>query len=120
EITVTAAGPQQKNPQNPVVPVDPTVNSPKSARSPTLRKGDTSPDGWVEYLQELLGLPPTGTFDQATEVAVKKYQADNNLMADGIVGNQTWASLRHDNPEQPGTDGRAPGTFVDHGQKARW
>src|SRR5262249_57462792 len=52
--------------------------------------------------------------------AVKKYQADNNLMVDGIVGNQTWASLRHDNPQQPGVDGRAPGTFVDHGQKARW
>jgi peptidoglycan hydrolase-like protein with peptidoglycan-binding domain len=131
DITVTAAGPQQQNPNNPIVPnptvnpnnpvvPNPQVNPPQSARSPTLRKGDTSADGWVEYLQELLALPPTGTFDDATEAAVKKYQADNQLLVDGIVGNQTWACLRHDNPEQPGTDGRAPGTFVDNGQKARW
>jgi peptidoglycan hydrolase-like protein with peptidoglycan-binding domain len=114
EITVTtsAVGPTHQNPRNPVAPR-------KSARQPTLRMGDNSPDGWVEYLQELLGLEPTGNFDRTTKAAVLDYQANKRLMVDGIVGNQTWASLRHDNPEAPGVDGRAPG-FVDHGQKARW
>jgi len=36
---------------------------------------------------------PTGTFDQATDVAVRKLQTDRNLFVDGVVGRETAISL---------------------------
>jgi hypothetical protein len=35
----------------------------------------------------------TGRFDAATETAVKKWQKDNGLKADGIVGPVTWGAM---------------------------
>jgi peptidoglycan hydrolase-like protein with peptidoglycan-binding domain len=99
---------------------------PPESKQPTLRKGDKSDDGWVEYLCMLLDvkagskLPRDGKFSAAVHKVVVKYQGDNGLMVDGIVGNQTWASLRDDAPEKPSTDGREPGTFVEEGAEARW
>ena len=109
-------------PPVPVPPeVEPAFTPPATgARQPTLRKGDTSDDGWVEYLQELLTIPIDGKFGAGTERAVKKFQADNKLQVDGTVGNQTWAALREGKPEKPSTDGRKPHTFVEHGIKARF
>ncbi|MDQ2764937.1 MAG: peptidoglycan-binding protein, partial [Pseudomonadota bacterium] len=95
-------------------------------RQPTLRVGDKSPDGWVEYLQERLndlidaGLKVDGDFGKATLAAVHKYQESKNLEDDGTVGNQTWAALRDATPEDPSTDGRKPHTFVQKGPQARW
>src|SRR4029453_2962488 len=89
-------------------PKAPTAPDKKSeARQPTLRLGDQSVDGWVEYLQKLLNaiLDPSpnlklnGNFDQATYKAVVAYQKREGLVVDGVVGNQTWASLRFANPE---------------------
>ena len=68
---------------------------PAQSRQPTLRKGDESPDGWVEYLQELLKVTVTGKFDGATEKAVKAFQGSHGCMVDGVVGNETWSVLRH-------------------------
>lgn len=34
-----------------------------------------------------------GDFGDATEIAVKKFQKDNNLTADGVIGAKTWAAL---------------------------
>jgi hypothetical protein len=106
---------------------------PRKAKQPTLRRGDKSADGWVEYLQELLnrhGARPTlvinGDFDGKTEGAVQAFQEaakkkDPSVMADKIVGDQTWNLLRDgDVPQQPKTDGRKPHTYVEKGLEARW
>jgi len=105
---------------------EPEFKAPPSTRQPTLRQGDKSPDGWVEYLQQLLGVPVTdGLFDDRTYKAVWDFQtdakkSDPTFMVDGIVGNQTWAALRGTAAERPGTDKRPAHTFVDKGPQARW
>jgi peptidoglycan hydrolase-like protein with peptidoglycan-binding domain len=47
----------------------------------------------VIVLQYLLGLSPTGTFDDATDKAVRVFQDDQEIKADGIVGPITWGKL---------------------------
>ena len=99
-------------------------------QEPTLRHGDLSVDGWVEYLQELLnfhflpfGFEPLdvdGDFRDETHVGVVWFQQQFGLLVDGIVGNQTWAALRQERPQEPGTDGRRAGTHVELGLEARW
>jgi len=93
---------------------------PAQSRQPTLRKGDESPDGWVEYLQELLKVTVTGKFDGATEKAVKAFQGSHGCMVDGVVGNETWSVLRHEKKESVGTDGRDPHSFEQAGVQARF
>lgn len=75
-------------PQNPT----PTV----MAETPTLRVMDRGPA--VRQLQELLkaqgaDLTPDGIFGVMTRDAVVRFQADNGLDADGIVGPATWKAL---------------------------
>lgn len=48
---------------------------------------------FVKILQGLLGITMDGIFGRNTEMEVKKFQASNKLMADGIVGNKTWEKL---------------------------
>jgi hypothetical protein len=99
---------------------------PVDTQEPTLRHGDQSIDGWVEYLQGLLiiegysTVTKNGTFDDATHEAVLDYQRQNGLIVDGTVGNQTWAALRHGDPQMAATDGREPGTYVEDQREARW
>lgn len=102
---------------------------PAKGKEPTLRKGDKSPDGWVEYLQEALnhhinaGLEVDGDFGGQTLKAVKAFQRkhkDEGVLEDGIVGDQTWSFLREGVPQKPRTDGRKPHTFVEKGVEARW
>lgn len=107
-------------------------NPPVEADEPTLRLGDKSVDGWVEYLQQLLndrGLGPLavdGVFGNATHQAVIAFQtnfrdqAGGKLLVDGVVGHQTWAALREEDPRPPSTDGRQPHTYVEVGAEARW
>lgn len=63
----------------------------------TLKKGLEGND--VKKLQEMLnsignyGLQITGVFDTPTEVAVKSFQKDKKLSADGIVGQKTLHAL---------------------------
>ena len=61
-----------------------------------LRRGSFGPE--VERLQRLLnsaGYPLTidGDFGPATDLAVRQFQGDRGLVADGIVGQMTWAAL---------------------------
>lgn len=47
----------------------------------------------VKEIQQALGLNATGIFDNELEIAVKKFQTQNNLKADGIVGKMTYNIL---------------------------
>ena len=64
---------------------------------PTLRQGDSGV--WVEELQrELTQLtfysgPIDGNFGSSTAAAVRAFQSNNKLTADGIVGRNTWSAL---------------------------
>lgn len=67
------------------------------AQRPTLRQGDSGP--WVSELQkELKQLtfydgPISGTFGPQTAAAVRAFQQNNRLQADGVVGRNTWSAL---------------------------
>ncbi|MCL2507946.1 MAG: M14 family metallopeptidase [Oscillospiraceae bacterium] len=61
-----------------------------------LRQGSFGP--YVQLLQTALtraGYPltPDGVFGERTRTAVTGFQAQNGLVADGIVGSMTWATL---------------------------
>lgn len=73
----------------------------------TLRKGDKG--NVVQGLQTLLislgyscgSSGADGDFGSATEKAVKKFQKDHGLTADGVVGKKTWAALDEENIPSP-------------------
>ena len=63
---------------------------------PTLRFGDSG--NAVRVLQRLLssnGYPVRidGNFGAVTETAVKAFQSQQSLVADGVVGPKTWQKL---------------------------
>lgn len=59
----------------------------------TLRRGST---GWqVTKLQKLLAITPDRAFGAKTEQAVKTFQQQHHLPADGVVGDITWGALLH-------------------------
>ena len=47
----------------------------------------------VKELQEFLDIEADGIFGKGTETVVKKWQSDNGLTADGIVGPATWDAM---------------------------
>jgi zinc D-Ala-D-Ala carboxypeptidase len=67
---------------------------------PVLRKGQHANEPPVERLQFMLNfvkgsddLDVDGIFGPRTEAAVRDFQQNENLSADGIVGKQTWTAL---------------------------
>ena len=66
---------------------------------PTLRRGSSGE--WVTYLQAKLiqlgydvgSSGADGKFGAKTETAVKAFQKDRGLTADGVVGQKTWAAI---------------------------
>ena len=56
-----------------------------------LKKGDRGPE--VKEVQEMLDINADGIFGSGTESSVKKFQSDNNLSSDGIVGPKTYETL---------------------------
>jgi putative chitinase len=56
-----------------------------------LKIGSSGDD--VKKLQTKLGVEAIGTFGPKTEAAVKKWQKENGLLDDGIVGDGTWGKL---------------------------
>lgn len=67
---------------------------------PTLRKGDSGT--YVTLMQEMLiqrgyscgSYGADGKFGNATLAALKAFQKDNGLTADGVCGKNTWAALQ--------------------------
>jgi putative chitinase len=47
----------------------------------------------VKKLQTKLGLTPDGSYGPVTEAKVKEWQTQNNLSADGIVGDISWGII---------------------------
>ena len=60
-------------------------------RPRTMRRGHKGPD--VAAMQEVLGITADGIFGKGTEGAVKEWQRDNNLVADGVVGPATKQAM---------------------------
>jgi len=56
-----------------------------------LKKGTRGKE--VKQLQEYLEIGADGVFGPGTEAAVKKWQKENNLVVDGIVGPKTWEAM---------------------------
>lgn len=77
----------------PVKPVDPVTGR------LTLARGAI--EDAVGELQRALGLVANGSFDVATEVAVRQFQRLNRLRDDGVVGPKTWAALLDDDANRP-------------------
>jgi hypothetical protein len=71
-----------------------TVHAP-DARFPGKPFGPGATGSFVKLLQEKLGVPVTGKFDDATKAAVIKVQKANKDLqpANGIVGPMTWAKI---------------------------
>ena len=89
----------------PTAPITVTVTSTPTTTAPTteapaqtLSPGDTGAQ--VKLLQEALNQlgysvgTADGNYGPATQQAVEKFQAANNLGVDGVVGEQTLAALR--------------------------
>ncbi|MGG6270177.1 peptidoglycan-binding domain-containing protein [Leptolyngbya sp. AN03gr2] len=73
------------------------MTSTPTATDPTLRQGDSGVA--VTELQQLLNakginIAVDGAFGNATRAAVVQFQQQNGIVADGIVGTQTWQALR--------------------------
>lgn len=72
-------------PSNPIPPAEVPFNM-------ILRKGSTGDD--VRVLQYLMRVDPDGHFGPITEAAVIAFQESKNIIADGVVGDETWEMLR--------------------------
>lgn len=76
---------------DPVKPVSPAP-APKPVAKPTLKVGSKGAD--VKTLQKKLGITVDGDFGPKTKAAVVAFQKKHSLIADGVVGSQTWAALK--------------------------
>jgi peptidoglycan hydrolase-like protein with peptidoglycan-binding domain len=73
------------------------MTSTATATDPTLHQGDSG--AAVTELQQLLNakganIAVDGVFGDVTRAAVVQFQQQNGIVADGIVGTQTWQALR--------------------------
>lgn len=57
----------------------------------SLGPGDTGPE--VQRMQEMLGLEPTGVFDETLTQRVRGVQIVHGLIPDGIIDEETLARM---------------------------
>ncbi len=74
-------------------PAASVISASDSAGRKTIRRGAANDPDLVNTLQTKLGIAATGTFDGATEAAVREFQRGKGLVPDGIVGPATWSML---------------------------
>ena len=91
-----STNPPSTSPANPPS-IPPIISNPSSSCTITsiLRIGSTGDE--VSCLQSLIGLVVDGRFGLRTQIAVKAFQANAGLRADGIVGPKSVAALEVDN-----------------------
>lgn len=69
-----------------------------AASSPTIRQGSSSGDVWeLQFRLQILGYYNSkmdGKFGSSTTQAVRRFQQNYGLKADGVVGPQTWKALK--------------------------
>lgn len=75
------------NGTGPVRPLIPAAD--EASGRPTLRRGDRGEP--VKIVQRRVAVADDGIFGASTEAAVRRFQRDNGLVADGIVGPKSWA-----------------------------
>ena len=72
--------------------VEDGIAGPKTLSAcPVVRKGDRG--NITRLIQEKVNVKVDGSYGADTYNAVKKYQTDNKLNADGVVGKNTWKKL---------------------------
>ena len=76
----------------PSKPATPAKAGTRAYRGRELRQGEPA-NADVLYLQNKLGVNPTGPFGPKTHAAVVAFQNKHGLLADGIVGPLTWSKL---------------------------
>jgi predicted chitinase len=87
---------------------------------PILRRGDVGSE--VTSLQQELQArgflkgSVDGDFGELTELAVMDFQRSQGLVADGIVGSQTWGRLLRESPSTANPLAHALGTLVERSQ----
>lgn len=87
-----ASGPPVTIPNRPASPPVAAPSQPTTRQAmPTVRYG--SRGSAVVTLQRALRIPADGIFGPITLRAVRNWQASHGLVADGVVGPRTWASL---------------------------
>lgn len=81
-------------PAKPAAPANPSKPATGSRPYPgkLLRRGQPA-SADVAYMQNKLGVNPTGPFGPQTHAAVVAFQKKHKLLADGIVGPLTWSKL---------------------------
>ncbi len=65
--------------------------APRPGGRPTLKRGSRGDE--VALVQRYLGVEDDGVFGTQTEGAVKRYQRQQGLVVDGIVGPATWGRI---------------------------
>jgi peptidoglycan hydrolase-like protein with peptidoglycan-binding domain len=76
-----------------VVTPPPTATSPLSQYASVVLRLGSRGDAVVALQRALGGLTADGVFGPATDTRVKQFQRSKELVADGVVGRQTWAAL---------------------------
>jgi len=79
-------------PASAIKPATPVKAGSRAYRGRELKQGEPA-NADVLYLQNKLGVNPTGPFGPKTHAAVVALQKKHGLLADGIVGPLTWSKL---------------------------
>lgn len=92
-------------------PKEITVPEKKTSKAPTGKKPWLqvgSKGEQVKVVQKVVGAKVDGDFGPATEHAVKKWQAENDILVDGIVGPATWEKMQADIDDEGNKPAPAP------------